>query len=224
MAIDTTAYRNLERLFRNQVEKDGGGQGGGVYLPFEEPRSRADYIFVGMEPSFGPWADNIEDAENKIAKGFRNGAPARFTRSIERFLCQPGETYHLTDMSKGAMLVKVADLDRERRYREWYPLLLQEIEIVGKSCAPIIAIGREVEEFLKKRDLKGRTLYTIPHYSFNASASIKREADQDSEGFKAFQESEFDKNSPWSSNLTLAKKRMLFVYKKRFEAIRDSQH
>ncbi len=186
MAIDTTAYHDLERRFREQVEKDGSDQSGGVYLPFEEPTSRADYIFVGMEPSFGRWAESIEDAEKKIAKGFRNGAPARFTRSIERFLCQSGETYHLTDVSKGAMLVKVAARDRERRWEEWYPLLLKEIEIVGKPGAPVIAIGRKVEAFLRKRDLKGRLLYHVPHYSYTAAAHFKREAEKDCEGFKAF--------------------------------------
>ena len=247
MLIDKAAYSNLERLFSDQVEKDRAHaiervvQGWGVYLPCVEPESQVDYIFVGMEPSFG-WAKSIEHAEKRIEKGFRNfhgprdgeERSALYTRkdrlpffilSIEHYLRQNGETYHLTDVSKGAMPEAVAALDRERRYKEWYPLLLKEIEMVGKPCAPVIAISRKVENFLKKRDLKGATgrpIYAVPHYSFNASASIKREADKDPEGFKAFQESEFDENSQWPSNLTLAKKRMLFVYKKRFEAIRNS--
>ena len=217
MPIDKTAYRNLEQRFRDQVEKDGGGQGGGVYLPNVEPKSHADYIFVGMEPSFGRWAKSIEDAEKKIAEGFRNGAPARFTRCIEWFLCQPGETYHLTDVSKGAMLVKVAGRDRKRRWEEWYPLLLEEIEIVGKPGAPVIAIGREVEVFLKKRDLKGLPFYAVPHYSYTAVAHFKREAEKDPEGFKAFTKSKYGGYSP------ITKERQGFVYKRRFEAIRDSQ-
>ena len=244
MPIDGTAYHNLEQRFRDQVEKDRAHaiervvQDWGVYLPCVEPESQVDYVLVGMEPSSG-WYKSIEDGEKKVAEGARNfGRPrnpkerlalysrkdrlAFFILSIEHYLCQLGEkTYHLTDIAKGAMSGEVAALGRERRYREWYPLLLEEIEMVGKPSTPVIAIGRDVEDFLKPR-LTGRPLYAVPHYSFNASASIKREADKDPEGFKAFQESEFDENSQWPSNLTLAKKRMLFVYKKRFEAIRDS--
>ena len=109
-----------------------------------------------MEPSFG-WADSIEHAERKIAEGARNfgrsgnesDPVSLFILSIERFLCQQGRTYHLTDVSKGAMPVTVAALDRDRRYEEWYPLLLEEIEIVGKPSAPVIAIGKKVEAFLQ---------------------------------------------------------------------------
>ena len=111
MPLDKTAYHDLERLFRAQVEKDKAHaieravQGWGVYLPCVEPDSQVDYIIVGMEPSFR-WADSIVYAEKKIAEGARNfGWPsndseplALFMLSIERFLCQQGETYHLTDV------------------------------------------------------------------------------------------------------------------------------
>ena len=106
MPIDNTAYHNLERLFRAQVEKDKAHaiervvQGWGVYLPCVEPESQVDFVFVGMEPSFG-WADSIEHAERKIAEGARNFGRSGnesdplslFILSIERFLCQQGETY-----------------------------------------------------------------------------------------------------------------------------------
>ena len=235
MPIDKTAYHSLEWLFRAQVEKDKAHaiervvQGWGVYLPCVEPESRVDYIIVGMEPSFR-WAASIEHAEKKIAEGARNfGRPgndreplALFILSIERFLCQQGETYHLTDVSKGAMPVTVAALDRDRRYEEWYPLLLQEIEIVGKPGAPVIAIGKQVEAFLKQRDLKGMTgrpLHAVQHYSLQASAYFKMEAERDPEGFEAFKKSEFGENSRWAPDLSLAKKRLVFAYKKQFETI-----
>ena len=149
MPLNKTAYCNLERLFKDQVERDKVRaiervvQGWGVYLPCEEPKNQVDYIVVGMEPSFG-WADSIENAKKKIAGGFRNfGRPindteqlALFMLSIERFLCQPGETYHLTDVSKGAMPVTVAALDRDRRYKEWYPLLLDRDQDCGETRRP----------------------------------------------------------------------------------------
>ena len=158
MPLDTTSYHNLERLFGDQVDRDKAHaiervvQGCGVYLPSKEPEDQVDYFIVGMEPSFA-WADNIEDAAKKIAGGLRNfcmpeddSQPlALFMLSIEGFLCQAGETYHLTDVSKGAMPVTVAALDRDRRYKEWYPLLLKEIAIVARPRAPIIAVGKQVQ-------------------------------------------------------------------------------
>ena len=235
MPVDKSAYEDLERRFRAQVVRDREhvlervNQGSGVYLPGRQPKSQVDYIFVGMEPSFR-WADSIEQAEKKIEEGARNfarpgnkGEPlALFMLSIERFLCKGGETYHLTDLSKGAMPGTVAALDRDRRYKEWYPLLLEEIEIVGKRGAPVIAIGRKVERFLKRSELKEKTdrsLYAVQHYSLQASAYFKREAEMDPEGFEVFNKSEFGENSRWASGLSPTKKRLVFAYKKQFETI-----
>ena len=243
MPIDKTKYHDLERLFRAQVEKDKGHaieqvvKGWGVYLPCEEPESQVDYIFVGMEPSFA-WADSIEHAEQKIAKGFRNfGIPADyrdtltkdnlilFRLAIKHFLCKPGEkTYHLTDVSKGAMPITVAALDRERRYEEWYPLLLEEIAIVGKPGAPVIAIGKKVEKFLQRKDLKGntgRSLCSVPHYSLQAARHFKEEAEKDREGFELFKKAEFSEGSRWATDLSLAKKQLVFTYMKRFKMIQE---
>ncbi len=235
MPLDKTAYDDLEQLFTDQVERDKAhvmervAQGCGIYLPCKEPESQADYIIVGMEPSFG-WADGIEDAGKKIAKGFRNFCRpcnqkeplALFMLSIERFLCQSEETYHLTDVSKGAMPVTVAALDRDRRYEEWYPLLLEEIAIVGKPGGPVIAIGKKVESFLKRRDLKGMTgrpLYAVQHYSFQASRYYKEKAERDPDGFERFKKTELSEDGDWPSDLSLAKKQLVFAYKMQFEAI-----
>ena len=235
MLLDKRAYRNLERHFRDKVDMDKAHaiervvQGWGVYLPCVEPANQVDYIIVGMEPSFG-WAEGIEDAEKKIAEGFRNfGRPdnereplALFMLSIEKFLCQAGETYHLTDVSKGAMPVTVAALDRGRRYEEWYPLLLEEIAIVGKPEAPVIAIGNKVKRFLQRRDLEGTTgrpLHPVKHYSLQASRYYKEEADNDPDGFERFKKAELSEGGGWPADLTLAKKQLVFAYKKQFEAI-----
>ena len=235
MQLNKTAYCNLERLFKDQVERDKVRaiervvQGWGVYLPCQEPEDQVDYIFVGMEPSFG-WARDIQDAEKKIEKElYRNFVPrkntdnlALFILCIQRFLCQLGESYHLTDVSKGAMPGTVAALDRERRYKEWYPLLLEEMCIVGKPNAPVIAIGKEVEAFLQKSGLEGltgRPLYVVTHYSLMASAHFKREAIKDPKGFETFKNAEFGESSRWAAGLSLAKKHLVFAYKKQFEAI-----
>ncbi len=236
MPLDQTAYHNLEQRFREQVEKDKPHlikrvvQGWGVYLPCKEPKTQVDYIIVGMEPSFGGWADSIEAAEKKISKGFRNFRPqkrneplALFIRSIERFLCQPGETYHLTDVSKGAMLVTVADLDRERRYENWLPLLLVEIEIVGKYGAPVIAIGKDVYKFLQRHDVNGKTgrrLYTVAHYSRQASGHHKKAATDNYQEFERFEKAELRNGRRWPADLPPSMKHLVFTYKKQFEGIR----
>ena len=238
MLLDTTAYAKLEQRFISQVVRDRERliervkRGWGMYLPCVEPKGQVDYILVGMEPSWG-YAESTKGAENPIAEGYRNfGGPvswnansplALFQLSIERFLRLPGETCHLTDMSKGAMPMTVAAVDRDRRYERWYPLLRQEIEIVGKPSAPVIAIGKDVEKFLKKRlakDISGRPFHTVLHYSNNASRYRKREAENDREGFDTFVKSEFGRNSRWSSNLSRSKKQLVFTYKKQFEKIR----
>ena len=230
MPLDKTRYCRLERSFKEQVEKDKVHaiervkQVGRVYLPCQEPEGQVDYIFVGMEPSFN-WARNI-DAEAKIAEGFRNFRRpnddkhplALFICSIERFLCEPA--YHLTDLSKGAMPVEVAALDRDRRYKEWYPLLLEEIEIVGKPGAPVIAIGTKVWDVFQRRDLSaesGRPLHRVLHYSDNAAPHRGREAASDPEGFAEFKAEELGR---WPADLSLSKEQLIFTYRKQFDAIR----
>ena len=239
MPLDEIAYSNLEQHFRDQVIRDRSRviqwvvkKGLGVYLPCLKPKNMVDYIFVGMEPSFG-WADSVEDGEKKVEEGATNfgaftppddaKAPLDLLKlSFERFLCQPGETYYLTDVSKGAMPVEMADIDREQRYEEWYPLLLEEIDIVGQPGAPIIAIGKEVENFLQQNDLEGKTgrpLYAVLHYSNRAARYRKTEAEGDPEGFEAFKKEEFGEGSRWAKDLSTSKMQLIFTYKKQFDGI-----
>lgn len=239
MPLDENAYSNLEQQFRGQVIKDRSRviqwvvkQGLGVYLPCVKPKDMVDYIFVGMEPSFG-WADSVEDGEKKVEEGFTNFAASTppddakhpldlMNLSIERFLCKPGETYYLTDVSKGAMPVAMADIDREQRYKEWYPLLLEEIDIVGKPDAPIIAIGKQVEKFLRQNGLEeetGQRLHDVVHYSPQAVRAWKREAERDQEGFEAFKKAEFGEMGRWAKDLALSRMQLVFTYKKQFEGI-----
>ena len=239
MPLDETEYSSLEQRFRDKVIKDRSRviqwvekKGLGVYLPCKKPKDMVDYIFVGMEPSFG-WADSVEDGEKKVEEGAMNfgsltppddaKAPLDLLKlSTKRFLCQPGETYHLTDVSKGAMPVAMADIDREQRYEEWYPLLLEEIEIVGKPGAPIIAIGKQVQNFLQQTDLEGKTsrpLYAVLHYSNQAARYRKTKAEGDPEGFEAFKKTEFSNGRRWARDLTASKMHLVFTYKKQFEAI-----
>lgn len=99
-----------------------------------------------MEPPLGAWARSAEDAQLRVQNGFRN-----FLSSVEamilhfcagRFLCSPGQRYHITDFSKGAMLVQHAGKTRTERYNRWYSLLLEEINLLTRTDAKCVAVGR----------------------------------------------------------------------------------
>ena len=109
------AYRALEKQMKDRAEADGD-----VFLPTAEPEGPAHYVLIAMEPSLGRWARSPDEARLKVEEGFRN-----FLSSVEviilhfcirQYLCGPEERYHITDLSKGAMLVGNAHLARDERY------------------------------------------------------------------------------------------------------------
>jgi hypothetical protein len=157
------AYRELEGRMKKRAEDDGD-----VFLPNPQPLGPVQYVFVCMEPSLGRWARAPDEAKAKIDAGFRN-----FTSSIEDFilhfcirqyLCTAGQRYHITDLSKGAMLTKLAGDDRTQRYERWYPLLVDEVDLVATPGAKVFAVGGEVARHLK-RHLFPRSVIQVIHYS-----------------------------------------------------------
>ena len=143
-------YQALECEFRARVDQDNAYHGAqSVYLPNLAPQGPVDFVLVAMEPSTGGGAGEL-----KKGKAF---SPKNFSGSVEDFilhccireyLCGGGRTYHLTDLSKGAMLTRHAADKPEERYRRWYPLLKKELKLVAKPNAPMIAIGNVVHGFL----------------------------------------------------------------------------
>lgn len=179
-------YRSLECRFRNLAEADDD-----VYLPSVAPHNRVDFIFVGMEPSLKRWAKCTQDAQRQVDSGVRNflffveNFIVHFC--IRKYLCHEGQTYHLTNVSKGAMPVKKAKQNRAERYRRWYPLLKEEIKLVSKPNGRIFAIGKEVERLLTGNGC-GRVEATLLHYSSQASRyreKLIREREPEFEQFAA---------------------------------------
>lgn len=239
MQFDKAAYRKLEERFKEQVGidnkfiRDNLHMVMGTYFPVQEPQAKVDFVFIGMEPSSN-FAGGSEGVPAKIEEGFRNfcvhpddhtSSLSLYRQSIERFLCGEGETYYLTDLAKGAMSVAVAALNRQTRYEQWYPLFKEELEIMGKSGAPIIAIGKAVYEFLKTQKLEeetGRRLHRILHYSRQAAGQRKKIPQQQPDRFREFCAEEFDGPKPrWSSDISESGKHLVFTYKVQFEAIRN---
>jgi hypothetical protein len=141
---------------------------GDVFLPNPQPLGPVAYVSVCMEPSLGRWARSADEASSKVEAGFRN-----FIYSIEDFilhfsirqyLCEPSQRYHITDLSKGAMLVERAGVERTQRYDRWYGLLVEELDLVATSGAGIFAVGNVVAEHLERHAFP-RHLRKVIHYS-----------------------------------------------------------
>lgn len=235
-------YRKLEDRMRMRAEDDGD-----VFLPNVEPEGPVNYLLICMEPSLGRWARSPEQARSKVEAGFRNFLPSDETSilhfSIRRYLCKPTERYHITDLSKGAMLVKRAGLERKERYDRWYELLNEEIKLVGPDAC-IVAVGSKVHQYLKRKGFC-QPFTQIIHYSGQAAsarnAGIVGRVD-DFDGFKhsishddllaTAQELLASASVPADIrdetlsklrrfSLTISGQRLIFNYKMAFESIRS---
>ena len=141
-------WNKLEARFKKQAEVDED-----IFLPNLAPSAPVNHLFIAMEPSLGRWAtgDNLDSirqcANDKIHAGFRNFMYSLedflLHYSIKHYLCPDDQTYHITDLSKGAMLVRKAKRNRDKRYDNWYGLLTEEINLVRKPNASIWAIGKK---------------------------------------------------------------------------------
>lgn len=241
-------YAELERCFQQQVDEDNSKHGyESIYLPNIPPSKPVDFVLLAMEPSLGRWARSLEGAQEKIDSGFRN-----FAYSIEDFilhfclrmyLCRDNESYHITDISKGAMLVNDAGNRRHDRYNRWYTLLRAELDVIAKPNARMVSIGRQVGDFITHKGLEGH-VGTILHYSNQAASSRERAVKGREAEYQDFasnlslddilhtaeavlEEAHMDEclNSTLerlrkSSRLSDSKKKLAFTYKAKFEELR----
>lgn len=238
-----TRYRKIERQMRVLAEADGD-----IFLPNPEPEGPADYIFIGMEPSLGRWTRSADEAKSKVDAGFRN-----FLFSIEdfilhfcirRYLCEHPQRYHMTDLSKGAMLIERTTKARVQRYDRWYALLQEEIDLVAKPHARVIAVGTAVARHLKRRGFP-KPVARIIHYSGLAGGARSAGIVGHEASFAAFRDSvtlddvlataervlksagmpaQFRRQTLsrlGNSRLTNSRKQLVFSYKVAFEALRS---
>ena len=233
-------YAALECEFKAMVQKDNKKFGlKSTYLRNFVPEASADFVLIAMEPSgspieFDPNARNFAYSVEDFILHF----------CVKNYLCKGTETYHFTDLSKGMLPVKMAKGGSKKRWERWYPLLEKELELVAESCAPIIAIGGQVEEFLggeKAPKIAGRVL----HYSKSASKYRKRIPCEHPDLYKKFAPTvSFDditktveevfspsdlnfhveptlKHLKSGSGLTESRKHLMFTYKMQFAEIRE---
>jgi len=226
-----------------QAEADGD-----VFLPNPEPQGPVDCVLICMEPSLGGWASSADHARQRVEEGFRNFLASIDTQilhfCIRRYLCGPGERYHITDFSKGAMPIKHAALGRAERYERWYMLLQEEIGLVAAPDAGIIAVGNAVEQHLQRRCFP-RPFARILHYSGLAARGRQAGIVGHEDDFEAFCDTVSledvittaedvlrESGVPGCicddavaqlarSELTTSRKKLIFNYKMAFEAMRS---
>ena len=234
-------YNDLEVLMGDFAKSNGE-----IYVPNIVPHCPVDYIFICMEPSLGEWARNRDDAESRLKAGFRNFLDGYNTMilhyAIRNYLCRNNQRYHITDLSKGAMLVSHADIDRIERYKNWYPLLIEEIKLVASAHSIVFAVGSHVARFLEKQNFP-RPATRLIHYSGTAVRHWDTVVQEHEEKFRLFQstvtQEDFIDNAkdviessrvPYviseralgrlrRGNLTLSRLKLMFNYKLSFDAV-----
>ena len=143
--------KELGELCRGQVRRDNKDLGvDSAYLPNAILCSVPKVCLVSLEPSMGNMTRMA--FEQMVDAGFRNFLKYEGDLILHycayKFLCDDSFDYHITDISKGAMKVRVAEKERELRYSRWLPILQKEIEALGNPM--LIAVGTKAETALRK--------------------------------------------------------------------------
>ena len=255
----------LECELKAQVERDNCElQIPSKYVHNFIPKGPVDYVLIAMEPSTGVPArkrvrpsKGVQEQSVPVDEGITQ-IDRNFSWSTEDFilhyclreyLCQSGETYHLTDLAKGGMKTKFAHKERTQRYERWFPLLQKELALLNKPGETrIIAIGKVVGDFLKDKNsdksLCDRVARVL-HYSRQAarhvykaiepliadfpefSQTIEREALEKSMKkvlIKGDMDSYISKRPEGGKpfKLTPFRRKLMFYYKNMFIELRDS--
>lgn len=241
-------YEELEDDFQSQVKCDNKElRIDSSYVHNFIPSGPVDFVLVAMEPSTGVPGKQWNCCKH-IARNFSwSTEDFIFHYCVREYLCQNGETYHLTDLAKGGMTTRVAGKRRRERYARWYPLLEKEHRLLTKpEGTRIIAIGNVVHDFLNNKNLCER-VEKVLHYSRSAAAhrdkkispwrqQFCRFAQSVDEG--ALEESLKDVLSDAGMNcyydhrpeggksleLTPSRKKLMFYYKNKFRELRDAAH
>lgn len=150
------------------------------YLQYLAPKGPVDFVLVAKMTSID------ERAASELSPGdYPNVAPPFnlyvslgdliLNYGAHRHLCKPGEAYYLTDLGKCAIPPKRAKGKLQRdEFNDWYPLLLEELELVAKPNAIVIPVGSATGKFLgTQENFPYRLAEPILHWSRAAVAAAK---------------------------------------------------
>ena len=221
------AYRELECKFKARVDLDKHIHGiESLFLPNVEPTGQVDYVLVGMEPGLNGM--DLDTAREKVAAcEFENWGrcPQKYTLvfAVWKYLCGKDKTkYYFTDLAHGAMKAGSKGTNDRAKYRRWFPLFEEELGLVAKPDAKIIAIGHTARDFLTRAGIHGYA-GVVSHPSRNALSSAGREISANRECWDKFFLDTASKDTdqfPTKVNKTLAQQKLVFDYMIRFERIR----
>src|SRR5712691_9950431 len=125
-----------------------------------------------MEPSLNRMTP--ETFQTLVNRGFHNFLYSEedfiLHYCLYHFLFHDSFDYHITDISKGAMNILMAHLQRNQRYANWLIILKKELEFFNNP--PLIAIGCRSRDFLSKTG-HFQLEFSVMHYSQNNSARFR---------------------------------------------------
>ena len=242
-------YAALECEFKEQVGRDNEELDiQSEYVHNFIPTGPVDYVLIAMEPSTGVPGGKDRKDSGQITRNFAWSVEDFILHyCIREYLCRDGETYHLTDLSKGRMKTRLANKKRQCRYERWYPLLKRELQLLTKpEETRVIAIGKVVSDFLNEK-LLCDCMERILHYSRNAAGhrnkAIQPWCDQfpefsqsvDKDAFQGsieevLRDADMDSYIPCRPEggkpyrLTESRRKLMFLYKNRFSELREASH
>ena len=219
------AYSKLEDKFKAMVEEDRKSHGiESFFLPNVRPKCPVDFVLVGMEPSLGGM--DFETAKQKAAAGkFTNwGAyPEESTLeyAVYNYLRASDESFYFTDLAHGAMKPQSEGANDTAKYERWYPLFEEELGLVTKLNAKIIAVGHTTRDFLTRKGLYGYA-GMVGHPANTGLGSAGKETKAYPKRWETFLQR--DPNEfPSKVNKTEAQEKRLFGYMIQFERIRNPE-
>lgn len=155
-----------------------------LFLPPRLEKGVRKYIFITMEPT-DSWCDSRKDGEKLISEGMANfyysdrlqsrRGPIILQFVAQKFLCNNGETYLITDLGKCSMptdnkkeKIFTTSITREKRFYNCGHWIKNELDIVNPEL--IYFVGGSVEKYFNNNSwymenkLKCKTIY---HYANN---------------------------------------------------------
>ena len=112
-----------------------------VYVPQAKICSKPNFCLVAMEPVDPP-------KPFELKKGYKAFNNWHVNYCAYHYLCSGKFKYHITDLAKGTMPIKIARKTQTERYKNWLPLFKKELELLGNP--KVIAIGKTVYDDMKK--------------------------------------------------------------------------
>ncbi len=170
---------DLSPKFQQRVLQDVKDFGiDSVYIPNPIFTEKPLFALIGMESATG--GKGVKEVAKNVNEGFKNFLTSEQDFILHycayTYLCKGQFQYLITDISKGAMLTKLASKYRHRRYQAWCPLLKEELSAFSRP--PIaIAIGIGTRHQLNK--LGFPVEHYVRHYSSQLSGYYNTRAPED---------------------------------------------